>query len=40
VYVYTDVLDSATGRYRDSEIFTGVLKLAAPFPIEVDLGRI
>jgi Uma2 family endonuclease len=38
--VYTYVLDPATGRYRDSEIFTGVVKMAAPFFVEVDLGRI
>jgi hypothetical protein len=29
----------ATGRYRDSEIFTGVVKLTAPFPVEIDLGQ-
>jgi Uma2 family endonuclease len=38
--VYTYVLDPATCRYRDSEIFTGVVKLAVPFSIEVDLGQI
>ena len=38
--VYTYVLDPATGRYRDSEIFTGVVKLALPFSVEVDLGQI
>jgi Uma2 family endonuclease len=38
--VYTYVLDLATGRYRDGEIFTGVVKLAAPFPVEVDLGQL
>ena len=38
--VYTYVLDPATGRYRDSEIFTGVVKPAVPFVVEVDLGRI
>ncbi|GAA2564325.1 hypothetical protein GCM10010435_40790 [Winogradskya consettensis] len=38
--VYTYVLDPATGRYRDSETFTGVVKMAAPFPVEIDLGRI
>jgi hypothetical protein len=38
--VYTYVLDPATGRYRDGEIFTGVVKLAAPFFIEIDLSQI
>ncbi len=38
VYVY--VLDPATGRYRDSEVFTGVVKLAVPFQVEVDLSQI
>ena len=38
--VYTYVLDPATGRYHDSEIFTGVVKLTAPFSIEIDLGQI
>jgi Uma2 family endonuclease len=38
--VYTYVLDPATGRYRDSEIFTGAVKVAAPFAVEVDLGHI
>ena len=38
--VYTYVLDPATGRYRDSEVFTGVVKLTVPFSLEIDLGRI
>ncbi|GIE33985.1 hypothetical protein Ait01nite_070300 [Actinoplanes italicus] len=38
--VYTYVLDPAAGRYRDGEVFTGVVKVAAPFPVEVDLGQI
>jgi Uma2 family endonuclease len=38
--VYTYVLDPASGRYRDSEIFTGVVKLTVPFSVEVDLGQI
>jgi Uma2 family endonuclease len=37
--LYTYVLDSATGRYREGEIFTGVVKLTAPFLIEVDLSQ-
>lgn len=38
--VYTYVLDPATGRYRDGEFFTGVVKPAVPFAVEVDLNRI
>jgi Uma2 family endonuclease len=38
--VYTYVLDPASGRYRDSDVFTGVVKLAVPFLVEVDLGQI
>ena len=38
--VYTYVLDAAIGRYRDGEVFTGVVKTTAPFIVEVDLGRI
>jgi Uma2 family endonuclease len=38
--IYTYILDPATGRYRDSDIFVGVVKLAAPFSIEVDLSQI
>ncbi|MDG4771561.1 Uma2 family endonuclease [Solwaraspora sp. WMMD792] len=37
--VYTYVLDPATGRYRDDEISTGLVKLTVPFPVEVDLGE-
>ena len=38
--VHTYVLDPATGRYRDGETFTGVVKLAVPFSVVVDLARI
>ena len=38
--VYTYVLDSATSAYRDGEIFTGAVKVSAPFPVELDLGSI
>lgn len=38
--VYTYVLDPAAGRYRDGEVFTGTVKLTAPFPIGVDLSQI
>ena len=37
---YTYVLDPATCRYRDGDIFTGVVKVTAPFIVEVDLGQI
>ncbi|MEU0762803.1 Uma2 family endonuclease [Streptomyces microflavus] len=36
--VYTYVLDPATKTYRDGEMFTGVIKAAAPFSVTVDLG--
>ncbi|MFF0058333.1 Uma2 family endonuclease [Streptomyces microflavus] len=36
--MYTYVLDSATKAYRDGEMFTGVIKAAAPFSVTVDLG--
>ncbi|HEV3383052.1 MAG TPA: Uma2 family endonuclease [Trebonia sp.] len=35
--VYTYVLDSASRRYRDTDVFTGVVKATAPFPVEIDL---
>ena len=38
--VYTYVLDPATKTYRDADVFTGILKAAAPFPEENDLGQI
>ncbi|WP_030692570.1 Uma2 family endonuclease [Streptomyces globisporus] len=38
--VYTYVLDPAAGVYRDGEVFTGVVKVSAPFTVEFDLGRI
>ncbi|MET9975318.1 Uma2 family endonuclease [Streptomyces microflavus] len=38
--VYTYVLDPATKGYRDGEMFTGVIKAAAPFSVTVDLGTV
>lgn len=38
--VYTYLLDPAAGRYRDSDVFTGVLTVTVPFPVEIDLSRI
>ncbi|MET8979430.1 Uma2 family endonuclease [Streptomyces sp. NPDC004539] len=37
--VYTYVLDPATRTYRDGDVFTGVVKAAVPFAVEIDLGR-
>lgn len=36
--VYSYLLDSASRRYRDSEVFTGLVKAAVPFPVEIDLS--
>lgn len=38
--IYTYVLDPATKAYRDGEMFTGVIKAAAPFSVTVDLGTV
>ena len=38
--IYTYILDPAAGRYRDGEVFTGVVKLTAPFSVDIELGRI
>jgi hypothetical protein len=38
--VYTYLLDPATRTYRDGDVFTGVLKITAPFAAEIDLGQI
>lgn len=35
--VYTYVLDPATGTYRDGDLFTGTVKLTAPFALDLDL---
>ncbi|MEY9947262.1 Uma2 family endonuclease [Kitasatospora sp. GAS1066B] len=35
--VYTCVLDPASASYRDGEVFTGVVRAAAPFQVDVDL---
>jgi len=36
--VYSYLLDSASRRYRDGEVFTGLVKATAPFPVEIDLS--
>ncbi|MFC8721417.1 Uma2 family endonuclease [Kitasatospora sp. NPDC057198] len=38
--VHTHVLDPAVRAYRDGELFTGVVKAAVPFAVEVDLGAV
>jgi hypothetical protein len=38
--VYTYLLDSASRRYRDGDVYTGVVKAASPFPVEVDLSTL
>jgi Uma2 family endonuclease len=38
--VYTYLLDAATGRYREGDVFTGVVKAVAPFAVEADLTAI
>jgi Uma2 family endonuclease len=38
--VYTYLLDPASRTYRDGEVFTGTVKVSAPFPVEIDLGTI
>jgi Uma2 family endonuclease len=37
--VYTYVLDPARGTYREGDLFTGTLKLAAPFAVDLDLSE-
>jgi Uma2 family endonuclease len=38
--VYTYVLDPATKSYREGDVFTGVVKVVAPFPVQVGLGQV
>jgi Uma2 family endonuclease len=38
--VYTYVLDTATGHYREAEVFTGVVKATAPFAVDIDLTSV
>jgi hypothetical protein len=37
--VYSYLLDSASGQYRDGEVFTGLVKATVPFPVEIDLSK-
>ncbi|WP_280340465.1 Uma2 family endonuclease [Nocardia neocaledoniensis] len=36
--VYTYILDPATRAYRTGDMFTGLVKVSAPFSVEVDLA--
>lgn len=38
--VCTYVLDPATSSYRDGGIYAGVIDVAAPFPVKIDLARL
>ena len=38
--LYTYVGDPATRRYRDGDVFTDAVRLAAPFELEIDLRQI
>ncbi|TLF93542.1 Uma2 family endonuclease [Nocardia cyriacigeorgica] len=38
--VYTYVLDPATMTYRTGEMFTGIVKVTAPFTVDIDLTEI
>jgi Uma2 family endonuclease len=38
--VYTYVLDMASETYRDTDVFSGVVKVIAPFPVTIDLTAI
>jgi Uma2 family endonuclease len=38
--VYTYVLDPASARYRDAEVFTGIVETIAPFPVMIDLTKV
>jgi Uma2 family endonuclease len=35
---YTYLLDTASRRYRDTDVFTGLIKATAPFPVQIDLS--
>jgi Uma2 family endonuclease len=36
--VYSYLLDSASNRYREGEVFTGLIKATVPFQVEIDLS--
>ncbi|WP_101832153.1 Uma2 family endonuclease [Frankia canadensis] len=37
---HTHVLDPASGTYRPTDVFTGAIDAAAPFPVRIDLTRL
>ena len=38
--IHTYVLDAATVTSRTGDMFTGVVKVSAPFTVEIDLGQV
>lgn len=38
--VHTHVLDPASRSYEAGELFTGLVKAVAPYPVEVELGGV
>ena len=36
--VYTYLLDYASRRYREGDVYTGLVKATVPFPVEADLS--
>ncbi|MFC8385524.1 Uma2 family endonuclease [Nocardia sp. NPDC057272] len=38
--IYTYILDLATKSYRTGDMFTGTVEVSAPFPVEIDLGKV
>ncbi|WP_420711800.1 Uma2 family endonuclease [Streptomyces sp. NRRL F-5123] len=38
--VYTYLLDQASDTYREGEVFTGVVKAAVPFAVDIDLTNL
>ena len=38
--VYTYLNDSASRRYRDGDVLTGLVKATVPFPVEIDLSSL
>ena len=38
--VYTYLLDFASRRYRDGDVYTGLVKATVPFPVKIDLSTL
>lgn len=36
--IYTYILDPVTRAYRSGDMFTGAIKVSAPFAVKIDLG--